>query len=61
MFPPVGKRPNPEGWKGGSENYTTVWQSHGHRIDSVGVYFDTDDDPEFEMGELDTHEPDQLC
>jgi hypothetical protein len=43
-------RPNPDGWKGGSETYDTVWQSHGHRIDSVAVHFDPDDDPECERG-----------
>jgi hypothetical protein len=43
-------RPNPEGWKGGSEDFDTVWTLHGHRPESMGLFFDTDNDPDYENG-----------
>lgn len=43
-------RPNPDGWKGGSEDFDTQWQSHGHRVESTGLFFDRDDDPDCESG-----------
>lgn len=47
------QRPNPDGWKGGPEEYDTLWQSHGHRIDSMGAYLDDhggEGDPCIERG-----------
>jgi hypothetical protein len=43
-------RPNPEGWKGGSEDFDTVWTLHGHRPESTGLFFDADNDPDYENG-----------
>jgi hypothetical protein len=44
-------RPNPEGWKGGSEDFSTVWTLHGHRSETpAGLFFDCDNDPEWEGG-----------
>lgn len=43
-------RPNPEGWKGGSEDFDTVWTLHGHRPESLGLFLDRDNDPDYENG-----------
>ena len=43
-------RPNPEGWRGGSEDFDTVWTLHGHKPESPALFFDTDDDPDEESG-----------
>jgi hypothetical protein len=43
-------RPNPDGWKGGSEDFDTVWTLHGHKPEAVGLFFDRDDDPDEESG-----------
>ena len=65
----MGTRPNPDGWKGGPEEYDTVWQSHGHRIDAMSAYIDQDD-PETGRGDSDNGEkgytrdhsyPNDLC
>jgi hypothetical protein len=50
-------RPNPDGWKGGSEDFDTVWTLHGHKHESVALHFDVDDDPECESGITPTREP----
>jgi len=56
LFPPVAviipsmPRPNPDGWRGGSEDFDTVWTLHGHRSDALTIHFDPDDDPEQERG-----------
>lgn len=44
------RRPNPDGWQGGSEDFDTVWTLHGHKAESTGLFFDSDNDPDCEMG-----------
>jgi hypothetical protein len=32
----MAERPNPEGWKGGHEDFETVWTLFGHRLPPSG-------------------------
>lgn len=50
LVAPYGQRPNPAGWKGGSEDYDTVWTLHGHKADGLALHFDVDADADREMG-----------
>lgn len=51
-------RPNPDGWRGGSENFDTVWTLHGHRPETAaGLFFDRDNDPDDEAGVTRSHDP----
>jgi hypothetical protein len=44
-------RPNPEGWKGGSEDFDCVWTLYGHRSQSTGAYLnDSVSDPGHDVG-----------
>jgi hypothetical protein len=37
-------RPNPEGWKGGSEDFDCLWNAYGHRAENVGLHLPEDED-----------------
>lgn len=51
-------RPNPDGWKGGSEDFKCLWGHYGHRVESPGLHFCDDDDSDagFHAANVGRHE-----